>query len=58
MKKNRQRQTESETGGSSQARRTDHDRHGPGDKSSRYCVLGADGEVQSEGNVATTKESP
>lgn len=28
-----------------------------GDKTSRYCVLGADGEVLSEGSVATTKKA-
>jgi transposase len=28
-----------------------------GDKSSRYCVLGGDGEVSSEGSVATTKKA-
>jgi transposase len=28
-----------------------------GDKTSRYCILGADGEVRSEGSVATTKKA-
>jgi transposase len=28
-----------------------------GDKTSRYCVLGADGEVRSEGSVATTQKA-
>jgi transposase len=28
-----------------------------GDKTSRYCVLGADGEVESEGSVATTRKA-
>jgi transposase len=28
-----------------------------GDKTSRYCVLGGDGEVQSEGSVATTRKA-
>jgi transposase len=28
-----------------------------GDKTSRYCVLGGDGEVQSEGSVPTTRKS-
>ena len=28
-----------------------------GDKTSRYCVLGANGEVMSEGSVATTRKA-
>jgi hypothetical protein len=29
-----------------------------GDKTSRYCVLGADGEIAAEGTVGTTKPRP
>ena len=29
-----------------------------GDKTSRYCVLDEDGQVQAEGSVATTKPLP
>ncbi len=28
-----------------------------GDKTSRYCVLGGEGEVTAEGNVTTTKKA-
>ena len=57
MKKNSTGRTESETGAQPA-------KQGPitigmdlGDKTSRYCVLGDNGEVVSESSVATTQES-